>query len=82
MTNYQMNDQTSNSINTSNMFEAINGIDTSSTFEGVKPTSYTFEVVQPVNHNHIKNRVNKHVTFSNMLDSEIQSNSCAVESLP
>ncbi len=45
MTNDRMNDQTSNGINNSYMFEAVNGINTSDTFEDVQPTSYMFEVV-------------------------------------
>jgi hypothetical protein len=43
-------------------------------------TSYMFEAVNGVNHNHVKNRVNKQVTFRNVRDSEIQSDSHAFES--
>jgi hypothetical protein len=37
----------------------------------ISNTSYTFEAVNGVNHNHNKTTVNKQVTFGNEQDSEI-----------
>ena len=45
-------------------------------------TSYKFEAVYGVNHDHDKSIVNKRVTFSDERDNEIQSESAASNSQP